>query len=156
MKIQTGFTLIELLIVVAIVSILAAVALPAYGDYVLRSKLTEPMTQLASVRVQLEQYYQDHHDYGTTASSCGVAAPAAPAVKYFTYTCMWRTPPLNPGYPTDGTNQSFMITATGIPATPTAGFVYVIDQLNNKQTTGVPPGWTASNTCWITKKGGVC
>jgi type IV pilus assembly protein PilE len=155
MKKQEGFTLIELLVVVAIVGILASIALPAYTDYVLRSKLTEPMTQLASVRVKLEQYYQDNRNYGTTATSCGVAAPAAPAVKYFTYTCSWRTG-INPAYATDSTNQSFVVIATGIPTTPTAGFVYTIDQLNNKQTTAVPLGWATSTTCWVTKKGGVC
>jgi type IV pilus assembly protein PilE len=155
MKKQEGFTLIEILVVVAIIGILSAIALPAYTDYVLRSKLTEPMSQLASMRVKLEQYYQDNRNYGTTAAACGVAAPAAPAVKYFTYTCSWRTG-LNPAYATDGGVQSFMVTATGIAKTPTAGFVYVIDQLNSKQTTGVPAGWTASSTCWVTKKGGVC
>lgn len=158
MKMQQGFTLIELLVVVAIVGILAAVALPAYTDYVLRSKLTEPMTQLASMRVKLEQYYQDNRDYGSTATTCGVKAPIAPSVTYFTYTCSWRVnnPPFTAAYPTDGGNQSFTVTATGIPNTPTAGFVYTIDQLNNKQTTAVPSGWTASSTCWITKKGGAC
>lgn len=155
MKKQKGFTLIELLIVVAIVGILATVALPAYTDYVLRSKLTEAMTQLASMRVQLEQYYQDNRSYGSTAIACGVPAPMAPSVKYFTYSCGWRAN-LVPAYGTDGGNQSFMVIATGIASTPTAGFVYNIDQRNNKQTTGVPAGWTGSTTCWITKKGGIC
>jgi type IV pilus assembly protein PilE len=155
MKKQKGFTLIELLIVVAIVGILATIALPAYTDYVLRSKLTEAMTQLASMRVQLEQYYQDNRNYGSTAIACGVPAPIAPSVKYFTYTCGWRAG-LVPAYGTDGQDQSFMVIATGIASTPTAGFVYNIDQRNDKQTTGVPAGWTGSTTCWITKKGGVC
>lgn len=155
MKKQEGFTIIELLLVVAIVGILAAFALPAYSDYILRSKLTEAMTELAGMRVKLEQYYQDNRNYGSTAAACGVPAPAAPNVKYFTFSCGWRAN-LNPAYATDGTSQSFMVTATGIPSTPTAGFVYVIDQNNTKQTTNVPAGWTGSNTCWITKKGGVC
>lgn len=156
MKKQKGFTLIELLIVVVIISILVSIALPAYSEYVLRSKLTEAMTELASMRVKLEQYYQDNQNYGTTsATNCGVPAPTG---KYFTYSCGWRTG-LNPQYGTDSTNQSFMVTATGIASTPTDGFIYNIDQLNAKQTTvtaAAPAGWIGSTSCWITKKGGVC
>ena len=152
MKVQQGFTLIELLVVVAIVGILATVALPAYNDYVLRGKLTEPMTELASMRVKLEQYYQDNRDYGSTATTCGVPAPVAPSVKYFTYTCGWRTG-LAPAYATDGGNQSFKVTATGIPGTPTAAFVYTIDQLNAKTST---TPWGNSNSCWVIRKGGIC
>jgi len=155
MKKQEGFTIIELLLVVAIVGVLATIALPAYTDYVLRSKLTEAMTELAGMRVKLEQYYQDNRDYGSNANACGVPAPSAPSVKYFTYSCTWRTG-LNPAFATDGTNQSFVVTATGIPSTPTAGFIYTIDQNNAKQTNAVPTGWTANTSCWITKKGGVC
>jgi type IV pilus assembly protein PilE len=155
MKKFTGFTLIELMITIAIIGILSTIALPVYSDYLLRSKLTEATTQLATMRVKLEQYYQDNKDYGNSATTCVVPSPVAPAVKYFTYTCGWRTG-LTPAYATDGGTQSFMVTATGIAATPTAGFVYTIDQLNAKQTTAVPAGWTTSTTCWVTKKGGVC
>ena len=50
MKTQQGFTLIELMIVVAIVGILAAIAVPAYQDYTTRAKVTEGLTALASAK----------------------------------------------------------------------------------------------------------
>ena len=56
MKHQKGFSLIELMIVVAVIGILAAVAYPAYQDYVIRSKRGDAMNALAAVRIAQEKY----------------------------------------------------------------------------------------------------
>ncbi len=143
MKPQNGFTLIELMITIAIIGILSAIALPAYNDYVLRGKLTEASTELASMRVKLEQYFQDNRTY-TGACAAGTVAPL-PTGKYFTYACALAA-------------STFTVTATGVAAQGTGSFIYTINQDNTKTTAGVPAGWTqpAPNTCWVTKKGGVC
>jgi type IV pilus assembly protein PilA len=55
-KAQKGFTLIELMIVIAIVGILAAIALPAYQDYIVRSKMSEAMVALAEAKTSVTEY----------------------------------------------------------------------------------------------------
>jgi type IV pilus assembly protein PilE len=136
---ETGFTLIEVMIVVAIVAILAAVALPAYEDYVKRSKIIEGTSALSDARVQLEHYF----DNGTTHSYSGFACPGD--TKNFTITC----PTLDAG--------AYLIQADGIASQGMGGFTYTIDQANTKATVAVPSGWTLpSSACWAIRKNGSC
>ena len=78
MKKQQGFTLIELMIVVAIIAILAAIAIPQYNDYTARSQLSEAVELTGGLKTPIaEQYSQD-----SVAASCAVPAGAVTAGKY--------------------------------------------------------------------------
>lgn len=144
---SAGFTLIELMITVAVIGILAAVAIPAYSDYVTRGKIPEATSALASMRIRLEQYYQDNRNYGSDDANCGVPNPAA---ANFAYTCNWGA---------GGTSQSYTITATGQAGRGMSDFIYTIDQAGNRSTTKLPPAWGTAPpaiACWVVKKGGGC
>ena len=148
MKDAKGFTLIELMIVVAILAILSAIAIPAYGDYVIRGKLVDATAQLSNGRIQMEQFLQDYNVYDT---SSGGTPPckSITATKYFTFDCTV-------------TATTFVITAAS-KAGQGLGFAgdytYTIDETNTKVTTmfaGQVMNQVAPQQCWLMKKGDSC
>jgi len=68
-KIQQGFTLIELMIVIAIIGILAAVAIPAYQDYTVRAKVSEAVAMASSAKTSLTEHYISQGSWPASASN---------------------------------------------------------------------------------------
>ena len=71
---QAGFTLIELMIVVAIIGILAAVALPAYQDYTVRAKVSEVILALGNCKTSVTEYYTSNNAMPGTLAAAGCSS----------------------------------------------------------------------------------
>ncbi len=79
---QKGFTLIELMIVVAIIGILAAIAIPAYQDYTIRSQVTEGMNLASAVETGVAEYYANTGSWPATLTLAGGDSGNKPSGKY--------------------------------------------------------------------------
>ena len=138
MRMARGFTLIELMITVAVIAILAAVAFPAYTNYIQRGKITEATSSLSELRLRAEKWFSDNRTYVGFNQAIQNA-------KYFGYAC-------NPV-----TATAFTCTATGVANQGMTGFAYTINESNVRTSTFTGlSGWNNSTSCWVTKKGESC
>ena len=137
-----GFSLIELMIVLAIGVIIAAITVPAYHDHMLRARIPQATSTLASLAMRLEQNYQDNHEYGD-GTGCSIAMPDD---EFFTFKCVAQN-----------NGQSFLLTAMGKGAGDISEFTFTLDQNGNAKTTQLPASWAKGPAdCWIAKRGATC
>lgn len=82
LKNKKGFTLIELMIVIAIIGILAAIAIPNFLNYQCKARQAEAKTNLGSIRTAQEGYYAEYSTYSTSQGAIGFATKGSAKYKY--------------------------------------------------------------------------
>jgi type IV pilus assembly protein PilE len=157
-KALAGFTLIELLIVVALIGVLAAVAVPIYSEYVLRGHLSSMRSVLTDQRAKMALYYQGNRSYVGTST-------AAPCISGTTYYYASATSEIVVSSSSSDfavtcamADTTFTLTASGTSGLA-SGFIYTIDQLDTKTTTSSSSsswGSKSWSSCWATRKNDAC
>lgn len=129
-RLQKGFTLIELMIVVAIIGILAAIALPAYQDYTIRAKVSEGVILASEARTSMAEYRISNNAWPSSNSQAGLSNSIVS--KYVQANANWSSP--------GGITSSTCKTTTGLcVGTDGAGSVGIIAVHYNPTSVGVSP-----------------
>jgi len=125
MKKQMGFTLIELMIVVAIIGILAAVAIPAYTDYMKRGKVSEAVQLTAGVKTPFEEYLSSKNECPAAVTSLTQKTGGKYTTNMVLTTC-------EPGAAPDGPKAVITIGFYGDAALETATYALCLDPGDKK------------------------
>jgi type IV pilus assembly protein PilA len=127
---QKGFTLIELMIVVAIIGILAAIAIPAYSDYTKRAKVTELVTAASACKASVSEFFQAQGAFPADIDEAGCSSTATDKIASITL----------------GANDGVITVASAI--TGVSGN-YVLEPLENVASSGVLE-WTCNTAAGTT------
>ncbi len=114
-SIQKGFTLIELMIVVAIIGILAAIALPAYQDYTVRAKVSEGLVQAEAAKLAVAETFQSNGIVATSATAAGFSFTAT---KYVSSITIGAAGVITIGYQTAAGGITTLVGANTLTLTP--------------------------------------
>lgn len=125
-KIQQGFTLIELMIVVAIIGILAAIAIPAYQDYTIRAQVSEGLSLSAAAKAAVAEFYMDAGVYPGDNNTAGLEAAGSINGKYVTSVAVGANGVITVTYNQPDTNNNIAgatLTMTPVAAAANLGSV---------------------------------
>lgn len=142
---SAGVTLLELMVVLAAMAILTAIALPAYRDYVLRGHLASATEGLTAMRARMEKHFQNRRTYETSGGDttpCQDTTVSNRTFGVFVVDCA------------SVSATAFQLRATG--SAPAAGFVFTLDERDQRATTSAASGWATCASRWLTRKGDTC
>ena len=143
MQRKRGFTLIELMIVVAIIAILAAIAVPWWGRYTYRARRADGQNLLMHIAQAEERYYTDYNYYPLSAGSLGYTGTPTSEHGYYTVTLA--------ASPAASAGQGYIATATPVPTSPQANDVcgpLSIDSTGQKLPAPTDAAKNSNGRCW--------